>query len=30
MMLPVLLERQLVASHQQLFPVHTFPFPTFG
>lgn len=29
-MLLVLLELQLVASHQKLFPVHTSLFPGFG
>lgn len=30
MMLLVLLERQLVASHQKLFPVPVSPFAGFG
>lgn len=29
-MLLVLLEWQLMASHQKLFPVNTSPFPGFG
>lgn len=30
MMLLVLLEQRLVASHQKLFPVHISPFAGFG